>query len=82
MKIKVKEIKVGMTIQYRGHYQIEGNSYLSTLGGSIIKSSPIVRIKEVGGLTQDFKHLKNLEVITECGLTLDFSTRQSVLLVK
>ena len=82
MKIKVKEIKVGMAIKYRGHYQIEGNSYLSTLGGPIIKSSPTVRIKEVGGLTQDFKHLKNVEVITECGLTLDFSTRQSVLLVK
>ncbi len=81
MKIKVKEIKVGMTIQYRGHYQLDGDKNLSTSVGSILKTSPIVTVKELGNLTHDFKHLKNLEVITECGLTLDFSTRASVLLV-
>ena len=83
MKIKSKQIEDGMTIQYTGHMQSSlGEGRLSVLCGTIKKSSPIVVVKEVVGLSQHFKNLRSVTIITECGLHLVFSTRQSVIVVK
>ena len=83
MKIKSKQIEEGMTIQYRGHMQSSrGEGRLSVLCGTIKKSSPIVVVKDVVGLSQQFKNLREVTIITECGLRLEFSTRQSVIVVK
>ena len=82
MKINTKQIEKGMTIKYRGHFQPSDVNYLSVTCGTIKKSSPIVVVKEVEGLTQKFKHTKEIIIKTECGLRLNFSTRQSVILIK
>ena len=78
MKATAKNIETGMTIQYTGTYQtIDGIGYVSC--GSIKKDSPIVKVLSVKHNPQRFSGLNSIMVTTECGLTLRFSTRQSVL---
>ena len=78
MKATAKNIEAGMTIQYTGTYNtIDGVSHVSC--GSIKKDSPIVKVLSVKNNPQRFSGLNSIMVTTECGLTLKFSTRQSVL---
>lgn len=80
MKTTAKNIKKGMKIQYTGYHLTEqGISYVSC--GSIKKTSPIVTIVSVENSPQQFSGLKGLFVKTDCGLTLKFSTRQSVIIL-
>jgi len=79
MKITAKEIKEGQTIQYVGHHMYSDG--LSCSCGSIKKSSPIIKVKEVIGFNQNFKNLRNIKILTECGLVIKFSTRQKVLVI-
>lgn len=80
MKTTAKNIKKGMTIQYTGYHTTEnGISHVSC--GSIKKTSPIVTIASVEYAPQMFSGLKGLFVKTECGLTLKFSTRQSIVII-
>lgn len=80
MKTTAKNIEKGMTIQYTGYHKTEnGISYVSC--GSIKKTSPIVTIISVKDAQQMFTGLKSLYAQTECGLTLKFSTRQSIVII-
>lgn len=84
MKVSVKEIKEGMTIQYVGHHEsyCEEEKKLGIKSvdcGSIKKSSPVVRVKSVNPQVQRFENLNSVIIETECGLLLDFSTRQKVI---
>lgn len=78
MKTTAKNIKVGMTIQYTG-YQLNYKNEKSVLCGSIKKDSPIIKVLSVSNNQQVFSGLNSIMVTTECGLTLKFSTRQSVI---
>lgn len=79
MKTTAKNIKKGMTIQYFGHFTENGISHV--LCGSIKKTSPIVTIASVECVPQRFSGLNSLLAKTECGLTLKFSTRQSIVII-
>lgn len=80
MKTTAKNITKGMTIQYTGYHTTEnGISYVSC--GSIKKTSPIVTIVSVKDAEQRYAGLKGLYAQTECGLTLKFSTRQSIIII-
>lgn len=79
MKTTAKNIKKGMTIQYIGHFTENGISHV--LCGSIKKTSPIVTIVSVEACPQRFSGLNSLLAKTECGLTLKFSTRQSIVII-